>query len=319
MKIVVIMNALKKYHKDMIDEAAKKAGAEVFYFDKESDVPKEHMDADIVYGQGINMAKTCENLKWLCASFAGVDNLVKPDSFKNPECILTNSAGAYGVSIAEHIIALSLMMMRRITEFYAETLNGQWLLPRAQRSLKDSRITVLGTGDIGTTFVHRVKGFEPKSIIGVSRSGVKKDPLYDEVYKVEDLDKVLPNTDLLVMSLPSTPETIGILSRERIALLPETAYVVNVGRGTAIDEEALADALNHGMIAGAALDVFSTEPLPKDNRLWHTKNLLITPHVAGNLTLEHTVTRNVEMFVEDLDNYVNKRPMAHLVNKKIGY
>jgi phosphoglycerate dehydrogenase-like enzyme len=102
-------------------------------------------------------------------------------------------------------------------------------------------------------------------------------------------------------------------------MLPDGAYVVNVGRGTAIDEEALADALEGGKLAGAALDVFSTEPLPKTSRLWHTKNLLITPHVAGNLTVDHTKQRNVEMFCEDLLNYAAGRPLKHLVNKKLGY
>ena len=124
---------------------------------------------------------------------------------------------------------------------------------------------------------------------------------------------------LLVMSLPDTPETRNTLSRERIALLPEDAYVVNVGRGSAIDEDALADSLDSGRLAGAALDVFRTEPLPEDSRLWNTRNLLITPHVAGNLTADHTIGRNVEMFCEDLDNYASGRQLRYLVDRSLGY
>ena len=136
---------------------------------------------------------------------------------------------------------------------------------------------------------------------------------------VSELDSVLPETDLLAMSLPATPETKGILSRERMALLPEGSYVVNVGRGSAIDEAALAVNLENGHLAGAALDVFQVEPLPADSRLWKTKNLLITPHVAGNLTLPYTKDRNVEMFLEDLKNFVEGKALHYLVNKKLGY
>ena len=112
---------------------------------------------------------------------------------------------------------------------------------------------------------------------------------------------------------------MGVLSRERIALLPPQAIVVNVGRGTAVDQEALAEALNAGRIAGAALDVFVPEPLPQDHFLWETKNLLITPHVAGNMSLGYTRDKDVDMFCEDLENFAAGRPLTHLVNRKLGY
>ncbi|MBO4213671.1 MAG: D-2-hydroxyacid dehydrogenase, partial [Lachnospiraceae bacterium] len=114
-------------------------------------------------------------------------------------------------------------------------------------------------------------------------------------------------------------ETENILTRERINLMPRGSYIVNVGRGSAIDEDALADALDSGHLAGAALDVFKVEPLPQDSRLWNTPNLLITPHVAGNLTLIHTINRNVEMFCEDLINYANNRPLKYEVDRNKGY
>ena len=319
MKILVINNLLEDRHIELIKKAAEKAAASLFFYKGEEEIPQSNFDADIIYGFAPSIVKTSKNLKWLCVPWAGVDSLMAPDYFANEECILTNSAGAYGVSIAEHMIATSLVMMRRLNEFFEETCEGKWLKPRPQKSLKNSRITVLGTGDIGTTFAKRARAFEPLQIIGVCRSGKSSESVYDKVLPVSELDSVLPQTDLLAMSLPATPETTGILSRQRIALMPEGSYIVNVGRGSAIDEDALADALESNHLAGAALDVFQKEPLPEGHRLWNTKNLLITPHVAGNLTLPYTKDKNVDMFIEDLDNFVNGKPLRYLVDRKLGY
>lgn len=319
MKILVINNQLEQKQLELIKTAADEVNATVHFYTSDADIPESDFDADIIYGFAPSIVKTSRTLKWLCVPWAGVDSIMAPDYFANTDCLLTNSAGAYGVSIAEHMIAVSLVMMRRLNEFMEETRNGQWLKPRPQKSLKDCRITVLGTGDIGTTFAKRAAAFEPAAIVGVCRSGKSSEAVYEKVLPVSQLDTILPKTDLLAMSLPATPETKGILSRERMALLPEGAYIVNVGRGSAIDEDALADNLENGHIAGAALDVFQTEPLPSDSRLWHTKNLLITPHVAGNMTLPYTRNKNVEMFIEDLHNFVEGRPLRYLVDRKLGY
>ncbi len=319
MKILVINNMLEQKQLDQIKNVAVSLGHEVFFYKAEAEIPQSNFDADIIYGFAPSIVKTSKNLKWLCVPWAGVDSLMVPGYFANEDCLLTNAAGAYGVSIAEHMIAVSLVMMRRLDEFMAETRAGQWKLPRPQKSLKDCRITVLGTGDIGSTFAKRAKAFEPASIVGVCRSGKSSQPVYDKVLPVSQLDAILPETDLLAMSLPATVETRGILSRERMALMPEGSYIVNVGRGSAIDEEALADALDSGHLAGAALDVFQTEPLPEGNRLWKTKNLLITPHVAGNMTLAYTKDKNVSMFLEDLENFTKGARLHYLVDKKLGY
>lgn len=319
MKILVINNMLEQKHLDQIKATAETLGHEVFFYTAEAEIPQSNFDADIIYGFAPSIVKSSKKLKWLCVPWAGVDSLMTPGYFANEECLLSNAAGAYGVSIAEHMIAVSLVMMRHLNEFFEETRNGQWLKPRPQTSLKDCRITVLGTGDIGTTFANRALAFEPAEITGVCRSGKSSATVYDKVLPVSELDSILPQTDLLAMSLPATSETRGILSRERIALLPQGAYIVNVGRGSAIDEDALADALDNGHLGGAALDVFQTEPLPADNRLWKTKNLIITPHIAGNMTLAHTRNKNVSMFLEDLKNFTEGAPLKYLVNRKLGY
>ena len=165
----------------------------------------------------------------------------------------------------------------------------------------------------------RAKAMGAKRIVGVRRSDKPGDLCYDEMYTFSQLDRVLPQAEILVMALPSTPETVGILSRERIALLPPDAIVVNVGRGTAVDQDALMEALNAGRIAGAALDVMVPEPLPADHPLWETKNLLLTTHISGNMSLGLTCDLDVELFCEDLENYAAGRPLERLVDRKRGY
>ena len=133
------------------------------------------------------------------------------------------------------------------------------------------------------------------------------------------LDGVLPETDLLVMSLPATPETTGLMDERRLRLMPEGSFLINVGRGNALDQRALALLLKSGWLGGAALDVFEREPLPPEDELWTCPRLLITPHVAGNMTLGYTVDRIVSMFLEDFENYCTGRPLLHCVDREKGY
>ncbi|MBP5464415.1 MAG: D-2-hydroxyacid dehydrogenase [Treponema sp.] len=319
MKLLVVNSMLVQRHIDRIKQAAAELGLAAACYQTEADIPQSDYDADIIYGFAPKITRTSSKLKWLCVPWAGVDSLMAPDYFANADFLLTNSAGAFGVAIAEHMVAVALIMMRQFTQFFEAGRECRWLPPLPQRSLKDSRITVLGTGDIGTSFARRVRGFEPARITGVCRSGRNSDPAYDEVLPVSRLDELLPETDLLAMSLPSTAETKGILSRERLALLPEDAYVINVGRGSAIDEAALAERLEGGQLAGAALDVLQTEPLPPESPLWKTKNLLITPHVSGIMMLPYTKDRNVDLFLEDLHNFMKGKALRGLVDRTLGY
>ncbi|MGI6057447.1 MAG: D-2-hydroxyacid dehydrogenase [Bilifractor sp.] len=281
----------------------------------------EAEDADIMFGADSGPLREAKQLKWFCSFWAGVNHYLENGVLPNNSCLLSNSSGAYGVSISEHIIMTALLMMRQFGAYekiMSDVTTKEWRHDLPMHSLCGSRITVLGTGDIGSTFAKRVRGFDPEAVIGVSRSGSRA-PEYDEVWKVTDLESVLPETDLLVMSLPETPETIGLLSRKMIALLPENAYLVNVGRGSAIDEEALVDALNEGKLAGASLDVMQTEPVPADSPLRTAKNILLTPHCAGQMTLDYTREKSVAMFCEDLENYLSGRPLSYGVNKERGY
>ena len=319
-KIAVVEKFFEPHHQRQIEAVAGKYGYTVDYY-LDGVLPQARAgEYEIVYGMpGRNDLKGMTQLKWFCASFAGVDRYVDEALYPHEGVLLTNSSGAYGVTISEHIMMVTLMLQRRMLDYAQIVRDRGWTNDLPVRSIQGSRLTLLGTGDIGTTFAQRAKALCPASVTGVNRSGRVPDPVYDRVMPMAELDRVLPETDILVMSLPSTPETVGILSRERLALLPESAILVNVGRGSAIDQDALMDALNAGRLAGAALDVMTPEPLPADHPLWTTKNLLITPHVAGNMTLGYTCNKTVSMFCDDLENYAEGRPLKHLVDLKRGY
>lgn len=172
--------------------------------------------------------------RWFCTDYAGVNLYLAPGVLPRRDIIVSNSSGAYGVTISEHIIMASLMMMRNFRINDAVVQGTDWSGRNTpMSSLYGSRITLLGTGNIGTTFAARVKAFRPERIIGVNRSGRKPSDDYDAVMTQDRLAEVLPETDLLVMSLPETKETVNILDRDKIVLLPSGAFLVNVGRGTA--------------------------------------------------------------------------------------
>lgn len=319
-KIAVLEDFFNAEHRRQINETAEKCGFVAEFFPRSAFPYGHEKDYEIFYGlPTVELLKKAENLKWFCCSFAGVDKYLPDEVYPNPDVILTNSSGAYGTTISEHMIMVTLMLLRHMPTFTESVRKHEWHEAIPMRSICGSTITVLGAGDIGTNFARRAKAMGAKLIRGIRRTAKAGDPCYDEMYTFDRLDEILPKTEILVMALPSTPDTIGILSRERIALLPKDAIVVNVGRGTAIDQDALMDALNEERIAGAAIDVMVPEPLPADHPLWNTKNLLITPHISGNMSLGITQDLDVAMFCEDLENYAAGRPLKRYVNRKIGY
>jgi phosphoglycerate dehydrogenase-like enzyme len=238
--------------------------------------------------------------------------------FAAPDALLSNSSVAYGVTIAEHIVMVTLELMRRQMEYNGIVSRREWRRDLPIRSIHGSRITLLGTGDIGQEAAVRLRSFDPACLVGVNRSGKNPQGLFDRVLPQEQLDIALPETDILVISLPGTKETYHMLDARRLRLLPDQALVINVGRGSVIDQKALEKELRAGRLR-AALDVFEQEPLPADDPLWDCPNLLIAPHVAGNMTLPYTKDRIVELFLEDFENYCAGKPLARLVDLKKGY
>ena len=318
-KILVYIPRLTGQHRRDIENAAGKCGYSVVFCDGINAALAEAADAEIILAADPTLPGAAPELKWMCCAFAGVEPLLVPGAFANPKALLTNASGAYGVTIAEHVVMVTLEIMRRQADYNRLVAAREWVRDLPIRSIRGSRVTLLGAGDIGREVAIRLRAFGPKRIIAVNRSGRDAGDMFDKTLSTSALDGVLPETDVLVMSLPGTAETAGIMDGRRLALMPKDAFLINVGRGSAIDEAALLALMQSGHLAGAALDVFEREPLPVDSPMWDCPRLLITTHVAGNMTLDYTVNRIVEMFLEDFGRYCAGMPLAHLVDREKGY
>ena len=302
-----------------ISEAAEKLGFSVSCYDSEAALTEEIGRYEVIFGHpSPEVLRKAENLRWLCSDFAGVEKYLPEEVWPHPDCLLSNASGAYGPAISEHIIMVLLMLLRRMPEYQAALSRREWPYFAPIRSITGSHAVLLGTGDIGSNTARRLKALGAR-VTGVCRSGRAKEPVFDRVLPLAELESVLPEADVLILALPATAETAGVLSRERLALLPETAFVINVGRGSAIDQEALVEALHSGRLAGAALDVMTPEPLPGDHPLWSCPNTVITPHVSGNMSLGLTCDLDVEMFCRDLARYAGGEMLEHLVDRARGY
>ena len=276
-------------------------------------------DAEILFGMfPPELLRQCSKLKWLQCSFAGVDTYSKPGVFANNDVCLTNASGAYGITISEHMICVLLMMMRRMPEYGALTAQKGWKILGDIRSIYGSTVTVIGIGDIGSNFGKRVK-LMGATVRGVRRTVKEKPEWADEVYTIDRLDDAIRDADVIALCLPGTESTRHILTSKQFAAMKDGAYIINVGRGTAIDQQALCDALCSGKLAGAAIDVASPEPLPKDHFLWNAPNLLITPHVAGNMSLPKTCELVIDIFLRNLAHWDNREPLEHQVDIRQGY
>ena len=317
-KLAVAVAELTETQREKICLAAKKYGFEVGFV---SDPKKEEaflLEAEVIFGHLPGITKKAKKLRWICTPYAGADQFLVPGAFANPETMLSNSSGAYGVTIAEHTIMILLEILRRESEYRKIVAVHEWKRGLKVRSIRDSRITLLGTGDIGQETAKRLRAFLPSSLTGVNRSGRNPGDCFDRIRTAMDWETVLPETDVLIISLPGTKEAYHMVGERQLGLLPDGAVLINVGRGSVVDQSALIHELESGRLY-AGLDVFEQEPLQPEDPVWSVKNLLITPHTAGNMTLDHTVKRIVELFLEDLDNYCTGKPLSRLVNRDRGY
>ena len=320
-QITVVGTAFDAGHEKKIRDAAQAQNCRVQFF-PDTDAAISHLaDTNILFApsgsQSPELVRNAPRLNWFASYFAGVDPLMAPGVL--PEnVLLTNGSGAYGITIAEHMIMVSLMLMRRMPEYQQFVENREFRSDLMIGSLYDANVVICGTGDIGSQFAKRLRAFCPSRIVGLNRTG-KTAEGFDEVLPMSRLDEVLPQADLVAMTLPGTPLTDDLISADRIASMKKTAFLINVGRGNCIDQDALIHALNSGDLAGAALDVFRTEPIPENDPAWNTPNLLVTPHCSGKMTMQYTRDTLVDSFCENLNRFCSGQPMLHVVNPALGY
>jgi phosphoglycerate dehydrogenase-like enzyme len=313
--ILVIMPVDEK-HKKILEE---KAPAANFTYARQGSLTAEMVqNANVIIGNPpIDLVKGSNNLEWLQLNSAGVGDYIKEGVLREGT-ILTNASGAYGLAISEYMLGVLLELYKNLHLYRDNQAESKWQYVGQVKAIYNSTALVVGLGDIGGEFAKRLKALGAYTI-GIRRKDTDKPDYLDELHLMEDLDALLPKADIVALSLPATPLTNKIINKKTLSLMKKDAVLINVGRGTAIDTDALCDALESGHLLGAALDVTDPEPLPADHRLWKIKNAVITPHVSGGYSLEETRNRIVNISAENLEAFLNGMKMRNLVDFSAGY
>lgn len=258
-------------------------------------------DCDALWGEySVEQIESAAKLRWFQSTWAGVDAFSHAKPFKDGTAVLCNSSGAFNITISEYLIGGCLALLRHFPDYLRAQADHLWHPHIPAQTLRGKRITVLGMGNIGRTFA------EAATALGANVTGVTRK-------NTDSLPELLPETDILVMILPSTPATKGLIGAKELALLPEGAYVLNAGRGSTLDIQALMEGLMSGRIAGALLDVYPEEPVPEDTLLWDMPNLIMTPHIAGANEDEANNRRINEIFIENLKHWAGGEPLRNVV------
>jgi phosphoglycerate dehydrogenase-like enzyme len=266
--------------------------------------------------------KAAKKLRWIHSPAAGVHQLMFPE-LVNSDVILTNGREVHGPVVAEHVIALIFALAKGLpfaVRFQLQHTWAQellWTGAGRPRQLAGATLGLVGLGSIGREVAKSATALG-MNVIAVREHSQRANPEgIRQVFASHQMEDFLSRSDYVVLAAPVTSATRGLINAERISKMKSSAFLINVGRGSLIDEAALIIALREKRIAGAALDVFEREPLPADSPLWDLENVLITPHTAG--LSEKTWDRQYELFSENLRRYLHKEPLLDLVDKRQGY
>ncbi|MDI9521599.1 MAG: D-2-hydroxyacid dehydrogenase [Bacillota bacterium] len=257
------------------------------------------------------------DLKMLQLISSGVSKEHLDFSVSRPGLVLCSASGAYGQAISEHMLAALMALLKRLHEYRDDMQTAVWQSRGAVKSPRGLKILIVGAGSIGSEFAKLMQKLGSRTI-GLRRSPGGSMDGFDEVYTMERLDSLLPLADVVALSLPETPDTINLMDERRFALMKPGSYLLNVGRGSAVDQDALLHALRSGHLAGASIDVTTPEPLPKDHPLWQEKNLLLTPHIAGFFHLRATYDNVIDIAIQNLKAWP-EGPFIAKTDVKTGY
>lgn len=270
-----------------------------FVYKRDGLTPDDVRDAAVVVGNlPPALLASCERLELLQLSSAGSDAYTVPGVMP-AGARLTCATGAFGLTVSEHMMAMTFALVRRFEQYALKQARRDWADCGNVISVEGAEVLLLGLGDIGSAYARKVRACGAR-VVGLRRTPGPTPEWLDEVHTMADLDDLLPRADIVVMVLPGGPATYHLMDERRLRLMKKGAYLINVGRGTSVDSEALKKVLREGLLGGVALDVTEPEPLPADDDLWGFDNVIITPHVAGYFFLEETVNRIVGIAAANL-------------------
>jgi phosphoglycerate dehydrogenase-like enzyme len=275
-------------------------------------------EVEIIYGLRLphNILVRAPNLKWMQVMSAGVERFLDIEMVESP-VIMTNVSGIHAVPISEFVIGLMLMFVKQTPLCIHLKQEKKWERP-VPAILHSKTVGVVGLGSIGREVARLAKAFNMR-VLATRRSAkqVGRARYVDLMLPTNRIKHLLSESDFVVLAVPFTPETQNLIGEEELRTMKPSAYLINIARGGIVDEEALVHALEERWIAGAGLDVFSTEPLPHNSRLWELPNVIISPHISGGM--ENYAVRATELFAENLERYFAGKRLLNVVDKKRGY
>ena len=272
--------------------------------------PEQLAAATVIFGwPRAESMKQAVSLKWFQTMWAGTEEYA---GFLPEGILFTSSSGSNSRSVAEHMLTSLMAVCHRLPAYLDSQRAHVWKDEGPMKTILGGTVLVLGAGNVGSTFAGLCQGLGAKTI-GLKRTVTGPVAGFDEVRPMDELDALLPQADVVALTLPHSPQTAGLMNTDRIARMKDDAILISAGRGSVLDQDALVRAMTAGKLWGAALDVTDPEPLPDNSPLWDVPNLLLTPHVAGGLRLEITRRKCVEMAQENLRRYLAGEPLKNLV------
>ena len=288
------------------------------------DVLKENFSSlDILVTHRMNdilFSYATDQLKWIHFGSAGIESSLFPAILKS-KIIITNSSGIHADSVSEFVIASMLYFSKQFNEchiFYKNKEWTQWDIARKMQNLKGKTIGIIGYGSIGKAIGVRAKAFGMR-VIGTRRlqKKIENKKTIDYLIPFSDLDFLLKESDYIVISCPLTPLTEGMIGKSEFNKMKTTSYLINIARGSIVDEKILIEMLKKKKIAGAALDVFHSEPLSKKSPLFRLKNVFLSPHISGNFPNYNKIVMN--LFNNNFHRFENGKALKNRVCKKRLY
>ncbi|GAA6428095.1 D-2-hydroxyacid dehydrogenase [Dielma fastidiosa] len=288
-----------------------------FTFKSKHEVSDEEIrQAECIIGNLLlNQLDLCENAKLMQLGSAGSDAYA---AALNESVTLCNASGCYGPAISEYMIGVCLSLMLRLPSYRDQQHLRAWQNAGKVSSILGSKVLIVGLGDIGSQFAIKMRALGAK-ITGIRRNTADQPDFVDAIAALDQLDELLPEMDIIASCLPNSKATEKVFTAKQFKLMKDAAIFINVGRGQAVDTDALCDALKAHEIYGAALDVVDPEPLPLNHPLWNCGNLLLTPHIAGGSNLKLTTELIYTLVSDNLEAYLKGEPLKNVVDRATGY